>query len=81
MYRLGENVLVQDMKSNLHHDPQIGDIAVMRYEKQGLDHFAYVEIVLDDGIIISECNYHAGECGYRILTFDYAHIDGYFTTK
>ena len=50
----------------------------MRYEKQGLDHFSYVEIVTDDYIVISETNYKKGEFTYRFLPLDYPHILGYY---
>jgi len=53
----------------------------MRYEKQGLDHFAYVEAITDTLILISETNYKAGEFSYRFLPPDYPHLIGFADPK
>lgn len=63
-------------------EPQIGDIAVMYYEKSGQKHIAAVEGKFDNGsILISECNmwhlYKTG-CGYRIIQPDYKNLRGFY---
>lgn len=74
--RIGEIVLAAELVPN--SDPKPGTIAVMRYEKQGLSHYAYVEVVTDDYILISETNYKAGQFGYRFLPYTYDHLLGFY---
>ena len=79
-------------------DPVVGDIVVMEYEKDStycplgevvggkckIKHFAVVEGVVNELILISECNmYHLYPrgCGYRIIPFNYAHTLGYFNSE
>lgn len=63
-------------------DPQVGDIAVMYYEKSGLTHYAVVEGVTLNHVLISETNmwhlYPSGT-GYRFIPKDYANLQGYYS--
>lgn len=77
--RIGKVVSMATIRSNLHQDPQRGDLTYMWYEKAGLPHVAYVEAVLDDKILISETNYHFGEFSYRFIPKDYPNLRGYYT--
>lgn len=57
-----------------------GTVAIFNYEKSGLKHVAVVEYVFEDGsFLTSECNYHAGECGFRHLQPTYPNLLGFYT--
>jgi len=59
--------------------PRKGDVAIFHYEKSGLKHVAVVEYVFDDNsFLISECNYHSGECGVRHLDLTYKNLRGFY---
>lgn len=59
--------------------PHKGDVALLHYDKSGLDHVAIVEWVFDDNsFLISECNYIHGECGIRHLTMEYKNLKGFY---
>jgi len=76
--RVDKIIPVVELINNATTTPHLGDIAVMRYEKQGLNHFAYVELVTDDFILVSETNYKAGIFGFRFLPLDYPNLIGYY---
>lgn len=58
--------------------PKVGDIAVMRYEKSGLDHVGKIEATYDSGFLMSETNYKPGEFTYRFIPYDYPHLIGFY---
>lgn len=66
----------------INKEPEVGDVAVMYYEKSGLTHFAVVEGIFDNGsFLVSECNmYHlySTGCGYRILSTNYKNLTGFY---
>lgn len=70
-----------ELISNATTTPQVGSIAVMRYEKQGLNHFGYVEALGEDYVLISETNYKAGKFSYRFIPLDYPHLIGFYDVE
>lgn len=59
----------------LYQLPSVG-LAVLTTEGP-VGHVALIERVDDDVIVVYECNYHAGSCGYREIKKDSTVIRGY----
>lgn len=79
--RIGQRIPAKELIANITPIPQVGSIAVMRYEKQGLNHFGFVEVITDSHILISETNYKKGEFGYRFLSLDYQNLRGFYVVQ
>ncbi len=58
----------KDIKPNSVY-PNLNGLTIINYD--GVIHYMFNEEVKELGIWISECNYEAGKCGKRLLTWQY----------
>ena len=56
----------------------VGTVAVMYYPKSGLRHFAFVEFVSENLILLSETNFKQGEVGFRVIPRNDPALQGFW---
>ncbi len=56
----------------------VGTVAVFKYHN-GVSHVALVEELGLNGFTVSECNFHAGKCGWRFVPYNDYSIVSFWT--